>query len=462
MDEQKSIRAKQAENKSAKSTQQDKFNRNEAEVKKLITEHKDSRARSGFKSANEIDEKIAQLRKQVDSGSLKVAEEKKYLSDISQLGRQKKQFDGLDDLQTRIDAKKAENAELKKTFDNPESRALAQKYEDNQKELDEIKAAREGTNKNIDSLKADRERLYNEQQATYANIRKIKDEYYAARKAHKEYEDQLYQQRRERQKAEQDAYHKERRRKVAEERLEEASEPAFLDEIRTAEGLIKHFDPSYGASTEDKGPGEFAASAERTVDESGFKGMKVMKKQEEEFFVGGGGKKKGKSKKSTPATNGASADSGKLSLNMGIIEGLAKVGVDAPSSQADVSNVVEKLKEKLEGWKKEQDIQTQKVCLTSTPILIQERPLNLWQNVEKAKAEIARLEKEADEASASAPADTRRTNKSRKVAQKDTGANVDIDPEGERLQEKDAVADATKEMREAKIEDAETPAVASE
>ena len=298
-----------------------------------------------------------------------MADEKKYLSDISQLGRQKKQFDGLDDLQTRIDAKKAENSELKKTFDNPESRALAQKYEDNQKELDEIKAAREGTNKNMDSLKADRERLYNEQQATYANIRKIKDEYYAARKAYKEHEDQVYQQRRERQKAERDSYDKERRRRVAEQKLEEASEPAFLDEIRTAEGLIKHFDPSYGASTEDKGPGEFAASAERTVDESGFKGMKVMKKQEEEFFVGGGGKKKGKGKKDKTAlaTNGASTDSGKMSLNIGIIEGLAKVGVDAPSSQAETSSVVEKLKEKLEGWKKEQDTQTQKVRLSPPP-----------------------------------------------------------------------------------------------
>ena len=366
MEEQKSIRAKQSENKSAKSVQQDKYNRNEAEIKKLITEHKDSRARSGFKSVDEIDARISQLRKLVDSGSLRVAEEKKNLADITQLERQKRQFGSLDELQQRIDAKKAENSELKKTFDNPESRALSQKYEDNQKELDEIKAAREGTNKNIDSLKADRERLYNEQQATYSNIRKIKDEYYAARKAYKEYEDQIYHQRRERQKAERDAYEKERRRKVAEQKLEEAGEPAFLDEIRTAEGLIKHFDPSYGANTEDKGPGEFAASAQRNIDDSGFKGMKVMKKEEEDFFVGGGGKKKGKGKKSAPATNGAPADSGKMSLNVGVIEGLAKVGVDPPMGQGDVSSVVEKLKEKLEGWKKEQDAQTKKVRHSAT------------------------------------------------------------------------------------------------
>jgi hypothetical protein len=283
------------------------------------------------------------------------------VADISQLRRHKKQFAGLDELQQRIDAKKAENTELKKTFDNAESRALSQKYEDNQKELDEIKAAREGINKNIDSLKADRDRLHNEQQTTYKAIRKIKDDYYAAKKAFKEYEDQLYQQRRERQKAERDAYEKEKRKRIAEQKLEEASEPAFLDEIRAAEGLIKHFDPSYGVSSDVKAPGAFAASAQRTIDDSGFKGMKVAKKEEEDFFVGGGGKKKGKGKKSAPATNGASTESSKLNMNVGIIEQLGKLGIDPPSAQSDVAGVVEKLKEKLDAWKKDQDAQTKKV-----------------------------------------------------------------------------------------------------
>lgn len=359
VEEQKSIRTKQQENKSAKAGQQEKFNQNDSLIKKLIAEQKDARSRAGFKNVDEIDAKINSIMKQVDSGSMKLVDEKKALTEVSNLRRQKKGFTGLDDLQKKIDDKKAENAELKKTFDNAESRALSQKYEDNQKELDEIKAAREGTNKNFDSLKAEREKLYAAQQETYANIRKVKDEYYGQRKAYKEYEDQLYQQRRERQKAERDAYEKERRRKVAEQKLEEAGEPAFLDEIRTAEGLIRHFDPTYGVDESDKGPGKFAASAQRTIDESGFKGMKVMKKEDEDFFVGGGGKKKGKGKKGGAQDSGA--ESSKLNMNIGIIEELAKVGVDPPSTQADVPGVVEKVKAKLEGWKKDQQSQTQKV-----------------------------------------------------------------------------------------------------
>lgn len=300
--------------------------------------------------------------KQVDSGTMKLVDEKKALAEVSGLRRQKKGFTGLDDLQKKVDEKKAENAELKKTFDNPETRALSQKYEDNQKELDEIKAAREDTNKNFDTLKAEREKLYQEQQGTYGAIKKIKDDYYGQRKAFKEYEDQLYQQRRERQKAERDAYEKEKRRRIAEQKLEEAGEPAFLDQIRTAEGLIRHFDPSYSTESSETGPGQFAATAQRTVEESGFKGMKVMsKKDDEDFFVGAAGKKKGKGKKGP----GAAAESGKLNMNIGIIEELAKVGVDPPSTQADVPGVVEKLKAKLEAWKKDQDTQTQKVSSVS-------------------------------------------------------------------------------------------------
>ena len=367
-DEQDEIKAKQATHKSSRQTQQDKHNQNEAQIKKLIAEQKDARGRAGFKSVEEIDAKIDSVMKQVDSGTMKLVDEKKALADVSSLRRQKKGFSGMDDIQKQIDTKKAENVELKKTFDNAESRALSDRYEAIQKELDEIKASRGDQRKNMDGLRADRDKLQKEQQETYQKIRQIKDDYFSQRKAYKEHEDQVYQQRRERQKAERDSYEKERRRRVAEQKLEEAGEPAFLDQIRTAEGLLRHFDSSYGAGEEAKGPGEFAATTQRDVDESGFKGMKVLKKDEEDFFTGSGGKKKGKGgKKGGAATNGAAPEGGKLNLHVGILSDLGKVGVEAPSSQADVPAVVEKLKEKLAAWKKDQDTETQKVCYLHWP-----------------------------------------------------------------------------------------------
>ena len=327
----------------------------------MIKKQNDERAIIGFKSVAEIDGQIARLQAPVDTGIMRLVDEKKALSQISMLTKQRKGFSSLDEIQKQIDLKKAENAELKKTFDNPESRALAAAYEKNQQELDEIKAAREDSNKSFDTLKAERDKLYNEQQATYAKIRQIKDEYYQQKKAYKEYEDMVYQQRRERQKLERDAYEKEKRQKIAAQKLEEAREPAFLDQIRSAEGLIRHFDPSSMASNGDKGPGEFAATAQRTIDETSFKGMKVMKKEEEDFFAGGGGgKKKGKGKKGA-ASGTVATEGGKFNMNIGIIEELGKIGVEPPSTQADVPAVVEKLKEKVAAWKRDQQAQTDKV-----------------------------------------------------------------------------------------------------
>lgn len=294
--------------------------------------------------------------KQVDSGQLKLVEEKQKLAEVSSLRRQLKSFGGLDELQEKIDTKKAENAELKKTFDNAESRALSDKYESNQKEMDQIKAGREDVKKNFDALFAEKNKLYEKQQATFKAKKEIGDAYHAQRKEYKAYEDKIYEQRRERQKQERDQYEKDKRKKIAEARLEEASEPAFTEEIRTAENIIRHFDPSYGAPKGDKGPGELAASAQRQVDDSKFKGMTVVKKDEEDFFVGSGGKKKGKGGKKAATDN-------KFNLSIDIIEGLGRIGIDPPTSQGEVPGTVEKLKEKVEKWKADQKSQTEKVCL---------------------------------------------------------------------------------------------------
>lgn len=357
--EQKKISEQQRESKKSRSAQREKYNAAEAQLKSMIAEQKDAKGRMGFKNLGEIDAKIADLTKQVDSGTMRLVDEKKALNEISTLTRQKKGFAGFEEAQKKIDAKKTENAELKKSLDDPEARALDERYDAIRKELDQMNVARDDDRKNFTSLREEKDQLHQQQQASFQKIREIKDAYFQGKKAYKVYEDELYQQRRERQKAEREAYEKERRRKVAEQKLEEASQPAYLDQILTAEGLIRYFDPSSAVSDSAKEPGKFAASAQRTVDDSAMKGMKVMKKEEKDFFVGGGGKKKGKGKKST-------TEATKFNMSIGIIEELGKVGVEPPSTQSDVPAVVEKLKAELDTWKKDQDKQTKQV---STHIL---------------------------------------------------------------------------------------------
>jgi hypothetical protein len=309
--------------------------------------------------------------KQVDSSTMKLVEEKKALAEVSSLRKQRKGFAGFEEAEKGIDDVKKQIAELRKSLDNPEAKALSEKYNEISKTLDEIKAEQDEAYKGINSLRDERTKLQADQQAKYAAMREIKDKYHRARVAYRDYDQEQWRLRQERQKAERDAYQREKRRKIADQKLEEASEPAYMDEILSTEGLIRYFDPSAPTAAKSlRGPSGFAAEAQRTVEESKIPGTKVSKKEDRDdtYFMGTGGKKGKKGKKAngtaSPATS--TPTEGKFNLDMGVIEQLAKVNVEPPMNQSDVPAVVEKLKGKLDHWKKDQDKRTKEVCIRWT------------------------------------------------------------------------------------------------
>ena len=308
---------------------------------------------------------------QVDSGTMKLVDEKKALADASNLRKQRKNFSGFEDSQKAIDELKAQLSTLKKGLENPEAKALSDKYLSIQKELDAIKAEQDGVYKKIKALRDERSKAHAEQQKAWTHLREVKDTYYKSRKAWKAYEDELYRARAERQKAYREQMERERRKKIADKKLEEASNPAFTDEILTAEGLIRHLDPSYDLAAHGLGSPKqdssaaFRAEVGRTVDDSGIKGVQVLKKKEDrgdDYFVGTGGKKGKKGKKA----NGVNAAADKFNLALGVIEDFSKLKVDPPMAQADVPSVINKLVEKLKNWKENQQAETEKVCCIIT------------------------------------------------------------------------------------------------
>jgi len=424
------IRQAQQGNKSSRSAIFEQIKKYEEQLKSRLNELKTSKGKVNFKSVEDVDQEIARLQKQVDGGMMKLVDEKKALSEITNLNKARKQFSGFDGQQKDIDGLKAKIAEQKKLLDDPEQKALSEKYTKLQTELDGLKAEQDAAFKDLRSLREETDKARAEQQEKYQKRKELKDAYYQQKRAFQEYEFQARKIRNEKRKQEQIQYVAGKRKAAAAQRLEEASSPAYQDEIIATEGLIRHFDPSALPAKETTSTSKFAASSQRTVDDSGFKGTRVSKKDEDEenYFIGGGGKKGKKGKKSGAAE-------AKFNLNIGIIEELAKVGLDAPASQADVPATVEKLKEKLAFWKGDQDRKTK-------------------ENIEKAKKEIERLEAEEDEAAEGA------TDVARKPAQKNQGVNGTVSAEAELEQEKDAVADAAEDLKKAAIEDKETPAVA--
>lgn len=344
----------------------------DAQLKSRIAEQKTKRAQVPWKSVAEIDAEIQRQEKVVESGKATILEEKKAIEEQSRLRKQKKAFNGFEEAQKGIDNVKAQIADLRKSLDNPEAKELSSKYDAIDKELKELRAEQDEAYKGLNALRDERSKAHADQQEKWVAMRAIKDEYYKARRAYKEYEDKIYHERQARQKEEREAYNREKRKKIAAQKLEEASEPAYMDEILTAEGLIRYFDPTAPEAAKTlRGPSGFAAEPMRSVDMSSeIKGMKVSKKEdrEEDYFIGTGGKKGKKGKKGGKAESPApgTPTEGKFNLSIGIIEELAKVSIEPPMAQSGVPSVVEKLKEKREHWKKEQDAKTKEVITDSS------------------------------------------------------------------------------------------------
>ncbi|KAH6895615.1 hypothetical protein B0T10DRAFT_222181 [Thelonectria olida] len=364
------IRQKQAGGKNARTTKLDQIKRLDEQVRSRINEQKAAKSKIPYKSLEDVDRQIASLDKQVNSGTMKLVDEKKALSDISSLRKVRKNFGQFEESQKQIDELRAKIKEIKDSMDDPEQKALSEKYSKIQGEIDTIKAAQDEAYKSLSSLRDERSKLHAEQQETYAAIRKIKDDYYGQKKAFASYEREARERYREKKQAEHDRFVNERKKADAERRLGEASDPAYLDEIRRANSLLQFLDPNHkvekGPLMADTGLG---AQAQRTVDEAGLKGTKLVRKEdrEEEYFSAVKKNKKGKK-------GGASAANSRFySCPPSVVEDCAAMGIDPPMSALDVPAVTEKVRAKLDFWKGDQEAQTKR-------------------NIEEAKRKIAEIE----------------------------------------------------------------------
>ena len=355
------IRQQQAGGKNARTSKLDQIKRLDDQLRSRITEQKAARGKVPFKSVEDIDREIERLDRQVNGGMMKLVDEKKALAEISSLRKQRKNFAQFDESQKQIDDLKAKIKEIKDTLEDPEAKALSEKYNKIQAELDAIKAEQDEAYKSLSSLRDERTKLQAEQNEKYQAIRKLKDEYFAQRRAFADYEKEQRQRARERQQAERERIAKERNMARAQKMLAEASDPAFLEEIRRANSLLHFFDPTH--KVVDKTPlladQGFGAQAQRKVDAAGIKGVALTRKEDRDDDYLPAVKKGKKGKKGSVAP--AETSSKNFNCPPSVIEDCTFVGVDPPMSAADVPAAIEKIKAKLEQWKADQPEQTRKV-----------------------------------------------------------------------------------------------------
>ncbi len=292
------------------------------------------------------------LEKQVDSGTMKLADEKRALQEINQTKRSRKTVEGFKADSDAIDTDRAAVEELKKQLDDPEAKAISERYDAIKAELDEIKKEEDELYANRSQLFEERtslqqqiEGLFSERRESTARFREANDRYFE-----KLNEDRA--QRAERRRAQKEAEENEKRQARILRLREEASQPAFQEKIEDCQTLIDIFSgKSTTAIVSSAKAGYAGPTLEIRQVEAAPDNLVPRKKkgeEEEAYFVGGKGKNKGKKGLRANGTPAAEAPSNSSNVNVpfGTLSALLTLSVPPPSSQADVPRVVEDLKTK--------------------------------------------------------------------------------------------------------------------
>jgi chromosome segregation ATPase len=92
-----------------------------------------------YKNSSEIQARIQQLDGQIESGRLKLIDEKKALNEISTLKRSSKQVTTLESLETSIAEDKQQIETLRQVLDDPQAKATQARWDALKKEMDQLR-----------------------------------------------------------------------------------------------------------------------------------------------------------------------------------------------------------------------------------------------------------------------------------------------------------------------------------
>ncbi|TFK75903.1 hypothetical protein BDN72DRAFT_786031 [Pluteus cervinus] len=390
-----SIQSQQGNNKASRSKLLDQVKALNESVAKKVKDLQAAKGKIAFKSVEEVDAHIARLDKQVESGNLKLAEEKRALQEISTTKRQRKTVEGFAIQQQAVDADREKIDEIRKELDDPEAKALSERYDTIKAELDDIK-------KESDEAFAGRNKLFQERDALQTSLNalftKKRESAQAFRDANDHYWSKLredQERRRERFRAQKAAEDAQKKKEIADRLLDEAKAPAYQSQIEDCQTLIDFFNHLSGKPTASLSSSSIFDKSEiaevpklevRKVDDIP-QGAVVRKKkgeEEESYFVGGKNRNKNnkKANSSAPKAKVANGDAdtptpaptkpGELNIPLATLSALLTLSIPPPTSSEDASRVIEDLKTKKTWYEANQARVT-------------------TENIAKAEAEVERL-----------------------------------------------------------------------
>ncbi|KAF6762118.1 nuclear segregation protein Bfr1 [Ephemerocybe angulata] len=359
-DELESIRGQQSQNKQSRGKVFEQMKALQENVQKKIKDLQAAKAKIPFKTVAEVEAHIKHLEKQVESGSMKLAEEKRALNDINVAKRSRRAVEGFQADQEAIEADRQKIDELKKQLDDPGRKKLFRERDELQAKHNELWDKKRASSAAGEQSASVTQRLADEQA---------------------------------------------KKKEIADRLLDEAQTPAFQFQIEDCQTLIDSLSgKSTGNVTFKSTPDaqEIAGVPKlevRKVEAEVPEGIIVRKKKGEDddaYFVaakrnkGGNGNKKGAASKAAPVVEApatpAAPSSSNLQIPLPTLSALLSLSIPPPANSADVPRVVEDLKTKKAWFEANQDRVTA-------------------ENIAKANARIQKLDEKATEASpADAPA----------------------------------------------------------
>ncbi|KAF8076396.1 hypothetical protein FPV67DRAFT_1573622 [Lyophyllum atratum] len=384
------IRGQQSNNKMSRGKAIDQVKALQDGIQKKVKDLQAARAKAQFKTVADVDAYIKTLEKQVESGNMKLVDEKRALQEISTSKRNRRIVESFQADQESIEADRATLEELRKQIEDPEAKALSDRYDtikaelnEIQKEGDEAYAGRSKLFAERDNIQAQLNTLFNQKRESAHQFRESNDRYW-----NKVNEDRA--RRAEKARTQRAAEEAQKKQEIAERLREEAEIPAFQAQIEDCQTLIDFLSGKNTGNVTFKSAPLFARTEVAGVPkleirqvEAAPEGSIVRQKKnvdEESYFVGGKGKGKGKrgaSKAADPNAPPASPSTANAPLNLPLptLSALLSLSISPPASAADVPRVVE-------------DLTTKKIWFEANQARV------TAENVAKAESDIKRLTKD--------------------------------------------------------------------
>jgi len=307
----------------------------------------------------------------VESGKLKLGDEKRALQEISNTRRIRRTVEGFQAEQAAIDQEKERAEQIRAQLDDPETKAMSDHYEKLQAEFDGLK-------RESDEAFANRNKLYDERNALQREI----DTFWSLKKeSHQRYKDandrhwvkvkEEQAKRSERLRQQRVAEEQQKKLDLVERLREEASSPAYQIEIQDCQTLIDAF--SKGTTSEV--PVVTSAAEQKVAGLTGVPQLDIRKveaptdlvarkkkgEEEEAYFVAGKGKKSKRGPKTSgrnsPALTSPSTSS-QFHIPFSTLTALLSLSIPPPGSRDEIPRVTEDLKTKKAWFEANQELAT--------------------------------------------------------------------------------------------------------